>query len=321
MHLPIALYTFGGGRLGNQLIRFAHWLAWAKENHDRVGLVDAAFWPYAKYFKYWSGRQGCGVPRDRGWAKTLSWVQAMLPDRIEKAVDWRILHALHAFGGVAPGWQQIGSLKRLAEINLDDPAFLATVERSRVTACAGWKIAGWDLFEKHDQYLREMLAPHDSYVQSAKKKIEPLKDPSISVVGILIRQTDYRTWNNGAFYFPTNQYVAWMKKYQKVHSEKSIKFVIASDEVQDPAAFEGIDVSFSTGSANVGGLPMQALLELSLCERILAPPSTFAAWAAHWGRVPYWPLGADESWLKAESAVPGSLNHMRHNPALSFVVM
>jgi len=29
------------------------------------------------------------------------------------------------------------------------------------------------------------------------------------VIGVQIRQSDYRTWHQGRYYFPTDRYVAW----------------------------------------------------------------------------------------------------------------
>src|SRR6185312_11588390 len=59
---PLVIYTHGAGRLGNQLLRFLHWISWVKTLDDTVVLLNFAFWRYASYFDVWSARPSCVIP-------------------------------------------------------------------------------------------------------------------------------------------------------------------------------------------------------------------------------------------------------------------
>lgn len=288
--LPTVIYTHGGGRLGNQLLRFAHWLAWVEEHHGKVALINAGFWPYARHFTHWSANMGCGFPDDRGWCHAVSLGLKILPEFISRRTDWRAQRAIHAAGGILRGWQQVGSSERLAEIDLDRTDFLGTVRSARVTTCAGWRIAGWETFARHEKTVRTLLEPNSNLVSRAGGFIEGIRERAEVVAGVLIRQGDYRVWREGRHYHPTSRYVGWMRRFAEMQAGRQVAFVVTSDEVQDPGQFAGLDVVFSNGSANSRGHAIDALLELARCDAVLSPPSTFSAWAAHWGRVPLWAI-------------------------------
>jgi hypothetical protein len=314
------LYTFGGGRLGNQLVRFAHWLAWTLEHEGKVGVVDAGFWRYAHHFEYWSTRRGCGFPRTPGWARLASGLLGGVPSRWEDRIEQRGLRFLHALGGWLPGWQRIGKLDTLAELDLDDTGLLEQTARARVTACAGWRIASWALFAKHEGEIRRLLAPRADLLGRCGAFVQGQRGRADLVLGVQIRHGDYRRWWDGRFYFPTPRYVAWMRQWAALHRGRRVAFVVTSDEYQDPAQFDGLDVAFAPGSVNAGGPAAEALFTLAACDAILAPPSTFAAWASHWGRVPWWPVGGPSGQDDAWAPVPGDLDAARRHPYLALVV-
>ena len=162
-----------------------------------------------------------------------------------------------------------------------------------------------------------MLAPKPAMDAEARSFLRTLRERSEIVVGVLIRQSDYRTWRGGAFYHTSSQYARWMHDFRDRQGGKAVTFLVTSDEVQDPAVFSGLDVVFSSGSANKRGTAISALLELACCDAILAPPSTLSAWAAHWGGVPYHVLSEHSGW---NPALPGDIDALRLDPVLSQVV-
>src|ERR1019366_8455995 len=113
-------------------------------------------------------------------------------------------------------------------------------------------------------------------------------------VGVHIRQSDYRQWDNGRFYFSTAQYAGWIRQLVDLHPGRRIAVVVASDEWQDPAQFAGLPIYPATGNPNAGGHWFENWIELSLCDIVVCPPSTFSATAAFLGEVPLWPVMAED---------------------------
>ncbi|HWA27694.1 MAG TPA: hypothetical protein VG734_18705 [Lacunisphaera sp.] len=312
------VYTHGGGRLGNQVIRLAHWLAWTRAHPGAVNVVDLGFWRYAKYFSHWCEQPGCAFPRPSPAANFLSDLQGLLPERIVGRAEWRLQRLVHAAGRHWPGGGAVVLDDAGGEgLDLDDPAVLAHLTRRRVTTCGGWKIASWRLFAEQQAELRGYFRPKPRWMKVAEKFITGLRQRHDLVVGVQIRQSDYRTWNQGRFYFPTSRYVAWIRQLLALHAGRRVAVVVASEEAQDPALFAGLPVHFATGAVNAGGHWFESWVELSLCDLVLGPPSTFSATAAWLGAVPLWPVWAAGQELAPDQLLRDALVDAARHPGFS----
>lgn len=292
---PTIIYTHGGGRLGNQIIRLAHWLAWTRAHPGAVNVIDMGFWRYAKYFSRWCEQPGCAFPQASMTANVMAILQGLMPEGILSRAEWRFQHLVHAGGRHWPGGGSIALNDAQEEsFALDDPAFLKAVTSRRVTTCSGWKIASWRLVAEQQAELREFFRPKPPWMKFAADFIAGLRGKNDLVVGVLIRQSDYRTWNQGRFYFPTDRYVAWIRQLLDLHVGRRVAVVVASEEWQDPAAFAGLPVHLATGNPRAGGHWFENWVELSLCDLVLTAPSTFSVTAAFLGAVPLWPVSATD---------------------------
>src|SRR4051812_24420766 len=103
------IYTHGGGRLGNQVMRFAHWMAWAGAHASEVEVINFAFWPFAHYFAVWRDHPGCVYPLRKGRADWLARRRAGLPRRVREWTEERsrLQRVVQAAGHWRPGWQAI----------------------------------------------------------------------------------------------------------------------------------------------------------------------------------------------------------------------
>jgi hypothetical protein len=291
--LPKIIYTHGGGRLGNQLIRWLHWLAWARANEGCVEVINLAFWPYAASFAVWREYPGCIFPLRHGLADRIGRWRTAMPAGGRIRGERRIQQLVHAIGGWLPGGQAMAlDDKRAQTIDLDDPAFLSRIAGHRVTTCSGWKIAGWRHFAAHQTALREFFRPAPKFARSSTAFIATLRAQYDVLVGLFIRQTDYKTWHDGRFWFSSAQYAVWMRQLLDLLGGRRVAFVVAADERIDPEVFAGLPCHFATGTVNAGGHWFCSFAELSLCDFIVSPPSTFAAAAAYAGAVPLWPVVA-----------------------------
>ena len=317
------IYTHGGGRLGNQVVRFLHWLAWARAHAGQVEVLNFAFWPYAQYFSHWREQPGCLFPERPGRADGLARRWAAAPRRLFAFGEsrGRLARAVQAAGRWRPGWQAIALDVAQGEgIDLEDPEFFARVARRPVTTCSGWKIAGWRLVAEQQAELREYFRPVPAPTRRAVEFLANLRRRHDVVIGLFIRQSDYQVWHDGRFYFSTGQYAAWIRQLLDLHGGRRGAIVVASEERQDPAVFAGLPVFFATGSPNAGGHWFESWVELSLCDFIVSPPSTFSATAAFLGGLPLWPLlAADQNLAPDQLLADGMIGAARH-PVFSLAV-
>ncbi|MDP3069244.1 MAG: hypothetical protein Q8N18_03100 [Opitutaceae bacterium] len=312
------IYTHGGGRLGNQVLRFAHWIAWAMENAGEVEVLNLAFWPHARDFAVWRTHPGCVFPLRAGRADRLATMAPRLWRALEK--NSRLPRAVQAAGRRWPGWQAV-DLDIVGEEQLAlDADFLARVKRRRVTTCCGWEIANWPLVEKHAAAVRELFQPAAEHRAAAVGFISGLRRAHDLVIGVQIRQTDYRAWHDGRFHFSTERYAAWLRDLVALHPDRRVAFVVTSEVAQEPARFVDLPVFFAGGSANAGGDAIRGWAELSLCDLIVSPPSTFSATAAFLGGVPLWPLGAADQAMARDQVFSGGIVAAARHPIFSLAV-
>jgi hypothetical protein len=68
------------------------------------------------------------------------------------------------------------------------------------------------------------------------------------------------------------------------------------------------------------GDAFDSFVELSLCDAIMSPPSTFAAMAAFVGRKPLWPLLERGQVLAPEQVILDALSDAARHPVFSCAV-
>jgi len=285
------IYTHGGGRLGNQIIRLAHWLAWARTHETRVEVINMGFWRYAEYFEHWHNQTGCAFPLSSSKANFLAATLNLIPGAIRSRLEPRMHRLIHEVVRRCPGGASIALDDPKAEsLNLDDPAFLTAVIQRRMTVCSGWKIAGWRSFNEQQPQLRSFFQPRSRWANTSKNFVDSVRCKYDVVAGLLIRQSDYVTWNQGRFYFPVTQYVQWIRQLFDLYAGKRLAVLIMSEERQTLDGLLDLPVYLATGNPGSNGHWFENWIELSLCDFILSPPSTFSATAAFLHGAPLWPL-------------------------------
>lgn len=315
------IYTHGGGRLGNQVLRFAHWMAWVLEQDGAVEVRDLAFWPYARFFEVWCRHPGCVFPpRPDRWDELARW-RRLLPEPVLRRLDWRVQHGVQALGRHRRGWQAVTlDVAARETLDLGSKALRQRVERQDVTTCAGWRIAGWKLVEKHAATLRDHFRPERAFAARAEAHIADLRRRHGVVIGVLIRRGDYRTWLDGRFYHAHEKYVRWVEQALELHAGQRPAVLIAAAEWPGPGAFGRLPVYPSTGNPGGGGHWFEQWVQLSLCDLVISVPSTFAATAAFCGNLPLWPiLRSDQVLAKDQIIGEGMLGAARH-PEYSIAV-
>ena len=289
MAKPLVVFTHGGGRLGNQLFNVAHLWAWQEQMHPEARLCVLPFWPFAQLYSFPEADPGMV----RGKASTfLRWAYGLycrLPHPWSRR--WmKMVGILLRTAGMLLGWSQ-WHMPHANEIVLDlsDPGFNQKTKSSSTTLLSGWLLRSWNLLEQQEQQLRAAIQAKPDFVLSASKHITAMREGCDFLVGVQIRHGDYKTWQDGKYFFSTAEVAAQMRAIEAAHPDKRVGFLVTSDEQQDESLFEGLNWQWSQGAAQNGGHYLLSILELGMCDLIVAPHSTFSAWAALYGDKPlYW---------------------------------
>lgn len=273
------------GQLGNRLIVLANLIAAAREHG--FSIADPAFARYAADFES-TRRDPLGrYPAPR----TPSWVPYAAARGIHtvttRSVRW--LRRVERRSGGIPGLRVL-DIGWFGECDLDSSTFLDLARRPGVLLLKGWQFRARASFERHGDAVRAFLQPLAALRAQATEAVGRLRRGADVVIGVHVRHGDYRTFQEGRFFFEIGRYAAWMRSLRDLHPDRRVAFLVASNAPQPIAAFEGLTVGFAPGNAVVD------LHALAVCDAIVGPPSTFSRWASFAGRTPLCTLdsGTDE---------------------------
>jgi hypothetical protein len=314
-------YSHGGGRFGNQMLRFAHLIAWVEEHRDRIEVINLAVWPYINLVDgYEASHSGLYPPR-RSWLDPLASITAVAPEKVGRGLFTAARErVLNAAGEAFRGKPIIRVPDSGPGVDLADPAFLERCTRSGGAWLIGWKIASWDLVRKHGDAIRRHLAIRQSAARPGYDLAAQSREGSDMLIGVLCRQTDYRVYQQGRFFLEQSQTAAHLKSIAAMYPNRRVRFLISGDEPISTNLFAGLDIIVSTGSQGMGGHFVESIAALSRCDLVVGPPSTFAAWAAFLGRVPYLPILPNRPPLQ-EHVLHDALADAAADPECSLAVM
>lgn len=137
-------------------------------------------------------------------------------------------------------------------------------------------------------FLRHLFTPHKPIVKLARNQLLKLKKEDNLLIAVHIRRTDFKSWENGKYYFELDYYAQAMRNATKVFKDKKITFVIFSDDSKiKSSCFPNINcISFP----ELSSISFDWFF-MSLCNFIIAPLySTFSGWASFYGEVPIFKL-------------------------------
>jgi hypothetical protein len=309
------IYSRGGGRTCDQLLTLAQIVAFVEEFGGEFGVVDIPFWPYGAGFAAFAEDRICAVPAGRlPWRIAVAlrvWERVTrlsgkktgsFLDRPRNSVHWRLMRSLEKVAARARStgfwigdtrvelWEKAPDRRR-DFLYLDDPEVLADLRRHRVTVLCGPKIRCWNLVVKHEEVVRRTLRIREDLTLKARTHVDRLRRQYDFLIGVVVRQGDYREYSGGRFFFTSEQYAAWMREAVATFRDRGrIGFLIASDEAQNPAVFAGLPAHFATGFAVGEGHYLENLAELGCCDLVMSTATSFGCWGAFINRAPVLPL-------------------------------
>ena len=172
-----------------------------------------------------------------------------------KGLTWKVTHSrlwdkVFSFFGFTKGWNTMNDTRYLAQTKSE---------------------------------LQHIFRPRQEIVEKAEAMIAEIRKEANLVVGVHIRHGDYKTFENGRYYYTLEEYHQMMLNIQELYKDKHVAFFISSNE-----SFS-MDIFTECSCYRFGKEPSGDILDLhtlSLCDRIVGPWSTYSRWASFIGEVP-----------------------------------
>lgn len=253
------VYANSSGRLGNKLTCAAHLVAFADEHGIELRLPDLG--NYAQHFPGLASAPWCTPKAARVAAK----FGRRLGHRTLRVGPYQIV-----------GTE--GDIRVTGELQLDQ-AFLDRYRPARRTCIFfGMNFTCWRGFYERRDVVRHFFRPQPAVAERAREFVEKLRGADALVCTVHVRRTDYKDWNNGRYYYEHTTYRDFMRQIAELHPDRTVRFVVCSDEPFNAAHYPGFDVR-----AGLGGL-FEDVETMANSDVTVGPPSTFSTWAMITGR-------------------------------------
>ncbi len=146
--------------------------------------------------------------------------------------------------------------------------------------------------------LKHIFRPKEEITKKAESLLAEMHKTADIVVGVHIRRGDYKTWNNGRFFYELEDYRQFMLRIKELYKDKTVSFFISSNEDFPLDIFEGCKCM------RFNNEPSGAILDLytlSICDRIIGPFSSYSRWSSFIGEVPLCFLESKEQQFTEDS--------------------
>ncbi len=157
-----------------------------------------------------------------------------------------------------------------------------------------WSCRDFANIKKHAAQVRTFFTPVEKHRQAVENLVSRARNGCDLLVGVHIRQGDYKRWQGGAYFFTTSEYAAIMARFAAAMPEKQVRFLVCSNEKQDEELFKGLNYVMGTDH------PVEDMYAFAACDFLIGPPSTYTAWASFYGSVPLYFLKTAADIIKAD---------------------
>jgi len=277
------------GQLGNRLLLFAHFIANAIEYGGEVW--NPSFYDYAGYFESTHADFLCRFPARPGRVVRMAFLQRLF---------YLGIRAVVSLGRVLPPNQMVNVLgipgdSAKDEFDLAQPGFQKLYNDSKILIVHGWPYRDHTAFWKHRRAVRDYFHLLPSHQKSTDALLSKARENTDVLIGVHIRQGDYKYWRQGEYFFQTQAYAQFMLACLNLFPRKTIKFLICSNVPQDEQYFSNFNYIFGTNHL------AEDMYALAGCDYLIGPPSTFTAWASYYGEVPLCRIRSTEMEISQQS--------------------
>ncbi len=273
--MKLILIRDNRGRLANQLWNFASIYAFALEK--KIECENYCFFRYQKYFNFTIENRIIHIFSNQKKVGKIAYIVHEGFARIFEKIAYRrvVLNKEVEFflpPSVVVNKRQLIELEKI-ETNTKKNIFFS-----------GWIFRNPIGLEKYHEQIKKIFRPKEQYCEEAEKNIALLRKKYKKVVGVHIRQGDYKTWEGGKFFFTQKEVRSILEEY--IQSQKNITvdetvFMVCSDGFIDEGEFLGLNLVKGPGGEATD------LYALSLTDLIIGSNSTYGRWAAYYGQIPF----------------------------------
>lgn len=244
------------GQLGNLLFIYANFLAYGLENNVRV--LNPSFYDYKNYF---TNTSKFSLSKNK-FFYSLCYIFARVLFKLKIKTTF--------INVIALDWGETIDLEKESGL------------KSKLCFVQGWLFRSDKLVVKHKPKIIDFFSPTQLFKNKITDFFNQNFSPNETIIAIHIRHGDYKTFENGKYYYSTEQYIGIIKKLALLFEKNNPHFLICSNE---PINFIGED----TKDILISIAPGHELLDmycLAKCNYIAGPPSTYSMWASFYGNVP-----------------------------------
>lgn len=263
------------GQLGNRLLLFANYMAFALENNLRV--LNPSFAEYAEFFQ--------------GTAKDLFCCYPSPALTIKGNKSWRNKYYEINRYLVEKFFFKTIEITREKPFNWSEREIIAQeVKKNGITFMKGWLFRdGWfvsdtPILRKHAPAIREYFKPLEKHRNNVLKLMSGCRRNVDILIGVHIRHGDYDQHQKGRYFYPTEAYIKMMRAVKQLFHNKRVKFLICSNAEQDSKLFKEFDYCFGNNHL------VEDMYALAECDYIMGPPSSYTRWASFYGEKPLYAI-------------------------------
>jgi len=263
------------GQLGNRILLFANFIACAEAHKLRI--ANLSFYDYAEYFQKTKDDLFCRYPPKSS---------KLRGNRIAGAILYFLIYFLTIIMfiiKIQPSFLSIIHLKdskSYKPYNISNENFIGLAKNKRFLLVQGWLFR--DQYKNlidHADLIRDYFKPTEMIQYNIEKLIEKSREKCDVLVGVHIRQGDYKKAAPQYFY-DTDEYIKVMKRIENLFPGKKVMFLVCSNAKQSVEKFSSFRFTF--GNNHV----VEDMYSLAKCDYMIAAPSTYSVWASFYGNVP-----------------------------------
>ncbi|MFA6095223.1 MAG: hypothetical protein WC767_00030 [Candidatus Paceibacterota bacterium] len=147
----------------------------------------------------------------------------------------------------------------------------------------GWLFRNPVGLSRYREALVRAFSPQGDISKRIDDIISPLREKSGRVIGIHIRQGDYKTFKGGAYWIKQSRVREVIDEYMRENNldRDNVSFIIASDGPIDAESFRGLSTTISQEDAATD------LFLLSRTDAVIGSDSSFGHFASWYGNIPH----------------------------------
>ena len=269
------IFVTDKGRMCNNILQYGHVYAWARE-HGRKSISMRFCYKY-QYFK---------ICHTKGH-NFLTYIIA------KYAAKWGLIPTV--------SYDDFS-----AETAQSNERFILT---HNTLVVKGWEVRFYDLFIKYKKEILDLFTFDEAIISKTRSFMGKAAENELRL-GVHIRRGDYKTWQNGKYFYEDDVYQDYIRQFQTLFPEKDITVYICSNaptlnKTSYQAQLQGMKIIFPKGGQE------DDLCLLSECDYLIGAPSTFSLVASMYYDIPL--CWMEEKDIKLTTASFGNFNNLFRN--------